>query len=462
MYGMLKRPNRFAIAGGTVVTEHSVLKHGIVVINDRKIEAVTADEDSLSAVDETIDATGRIVLPGAIDPHVHLETPGWSYREDFTTGTCAAAAGGVTMVVEHPINDPPTTTVDRFRDKISIVAQQAVVDVGLWGALTPESITAMEGQAALGAAGFKAFMCGSSEYYPASDDATIAAGMTVARRVGRPVLVHAENDSMLRAGMARMTAEGRTDSRAHQESRPPLAEEEAVHRACFLAESHGTRLYVVHVSSPRSVEIAARARTRGLEVSLEVTPHHLLLDTDDVERIGGLARCAPPVRHREVVSNLWHHVLDGTIDCLGTDHAPYTLEEKLAGGSNIFGAPCGIQGLQEGVALLISEAVLSRGMAWTDFAQLTATRISKIIGLYPRKGVLAPGADADVAIWRVPEQWTVEAQTQQLGKNPWSPYEGRQINARLERTIARGRTVWHDGQITAAPGDGRFVPIPST
>ena len=443
--------------GGAVVSEETVIDPGVVAFHNGVIDWVGPVGGDYGIVDELIDATNAVVLPGAIDPHVHLETPGWSYREDFTTGTQAAAAGGVTMLVEHPINDPPTTTAERFAHKIEIVDREAVIDVALWGALTPESLPEMEGQAALGAAGFKAFMCGSSDYFQASDDAVLAQGMVKANRLGRRVLVHAENDSMLQSGLSRMRSAGRTDARAHEESRPALVEEEAVHRACFLAESIGVGLYVVHVTSPRSVAIAQRARARGVSVVLEVTPHHLLLDLDDLERVGGLARCAPPIRDREFVEGLWTALLDGTIDCVGTDHAPYTFEEKNPGSGNIFDAPCGIQSIQEGISLLMSEAVLSRSMTWVDFARITSTGVAKILGLYPRKGVLAAGADADITIWRVPEAWTIEAERQQLNKNPWSPYEGRSVNARLERTIACGRTVWLDGDLIAQPGDGRFI-----
>jgi len=456
---------RTVVANATVAADYGVLAAHIVIEGER-IASLSADDEALRGADEVIDASGCVVLPGAIDPHAHFEDPGHTEREDFTTGTMAAAAGGFTTVIEHPLTYPPVTTVDLYTSKREIAAAKVLVDFGLWGALTAPSLEHMEGQWTEGAIGFKAFMPISDPSYPNVTDAEFLEGLRTAARLGALVLVHAENDAMLRSNIARLRTAGRRDAMAHPESRPPVTEEEAAHRALYLARHAGARLQVVHTSSPVTVDLVVAARAAGQAASAEVCPHHLLLDLDDYARLGPLACCAPPIRDRALVDGMWERVLAGKVDCLVSDHAAYTREEKERGYEDIFETALGCQVIQEAVPAVLSQAVHRHGMALDAFARFSSTNAARIAGLYPRKGTILPGSDADLVIWDLRSSWVVDAALQQFSKNPCSVFDGRELRARVVRTLVRGTTVYSDGAIHVAPGHGRFLssqdlPAPS-
>src|SRR5690242_11315242 len=452
---MPESAKRTVIAGATVATDSAVVEADIVISGGR-IAALAARGEGGRA-DELIDARGLLAMPGAIDMHAHFEDPGHTEREDFTTGTMSAAAGGITTVIEHPLTYPPVTTAQLYRDKREMAKHKVVVDFGLWGALTAPSIPEIAAQWREGAGGFKAFMPISDPSYPNVTDAEFLEGMGEVKAVGGLVLVHAESDSLLQAGLERMQAAGRRDPMAHHESRPAFVEEEAVHRALYLARHVGVRIQIVHTSSPESVDLVADARARGLRATAEVCPHHLLLDLDDLVRLGPYGRCAPALRPRELVEGMWQRVLDGTLDSLVSDHCAYTLEEKEPGWQDIFAAPLGCQVMQETVPLVLDEAYHRRGMSLDAFARFSSANAARITGLYPRKGSLLPGADADLALYDLDTEWVVDAGSQQFSKNPWSPFDGRRVRARVVRTLVRGQTVYADGEILAEAGFGRFL-----
>jgi allantoinase len=447
---------RTVLANGTVATDYGVFAAHVVIEGER-IAALSTDDDVLRDADEVVDASGCVVLPGAIDPHSHFEDPGHTEREDFTTGTMSAAAGGFTTVIEHPLTYPPVTTVDLYTSKRDMASDKVVTDFGLWGALTSTSLEHMGGQWREGAIGFKAFMPYSDPSYPNVSDDELLDGMVTAASLDALVLVHAENDAMLKANIARLRAAGRRDFLAHPESRPPITEEEAAHRALYLARHAGARLQVVHTSSPETVDLVVSARAAGQRATAEVCPHHLLLDLDDYARLGPWGCCAPPLRSRAHVDGMWERVLTGGLDCLVSDHAAYTTEEKSVGFDDIFDCPLGCQVIQETVPAVLSEAVHRHGMGLDAFARFSSTNAARIIGLYPRKGTIRPGSDADLVVWDLDTEWMIDAASQQFSKNPWSPFDGRRIRARVLRTIVRGQTVYADGEIQVQPGFGTFL-----
>ncbi len=435
-------PRTRVIANGTVAAPYGTFRAHVVIAGER-IAAFSDDDGVLAGADEVIDATGKVIMPGAIDLHGHFEDPGHTEREDFHTGTMAAAGGGVTGVFEHPLTYPPTTTVQLYREKREMAGTKVVIDFGLWGALTPISLDEMEGQWGEGAPGFKAFMADSEPAYPRADDGALLEGM--------------QTNSLLQANEARLERQGRTDAMAHHESRPPIVEEEAVHRALFLAGHAGARVQVVHSSCPGSVELVKLARSQGQPATIEVCAHHLLLDLEDLKRLGPFGRCAPALRDRALVERMWDHVLDGSIDCLVSDHCAYTIEEKSLGYDDIFAAPNGCQVMQEMVPVVLDEAFHRRGMALSAFARLISERPARIAGVYPRKGSLLVGSDADLVLWDLEEPWVIDPGSQQFSKNPWSPFEGRKIRARAARTLVRGETVYSGGEIRVGAGFGRFL-----
>jgi allantoinase len=447
---------RTVVANGTVATDYGVFPAHVAIVGER-IADLSTDDDILRDADEVIDATGYIVMPGAIDPHSHFEDPGHTEREDFTTGTMSAAAGGLTTVIEHPLTYPPVTTVDLYTSKREMAKQKVLIDFGLWGALTPTSLENMEGQWREGAMGFKAFIPYSDPSYPNASDDDLLCGMQTAAAKDALVLVHCENDDILQGNRARLKAAGRGDFMAHPESRPPFTEEEAAHRALYIARHARARLQVVHTSSPETLEVILAARAAGQKATAEICPHHLLLDLDDFQRLGPWGCCAPPIRSREHVDGMWKHVLSGALDSLISDHCAYTLEEKQIGYEDILECPLGCQVIQETVPTVLSEAFHHHGMSLDAFARFSSTNAAKIIGLYPRKGTILPGSDADLVLWDLESEWVIDAASQQFSKNPWSPFDGRTVRARVMRTIVRGQTVYTDGQFQVEPGYGRFL-----
>jgi allantoinase len=444
------------IVNATVAADYGVMQTDIL-IQDGRIAALGEGAQMRRDADELIDARGLVVLPGAIDPHAHFEDPGHTEREDFTTGTSAAAAGGITTVIEHPLTYPPVTTVALYEAKRELARRKVIVDFGLWGALTAPSLEHIEGQFKQGAGGFKAFMPISDPSYPNVSDAELLEGMRTVAGLGGLVLIHAESDSLLQANLSRLRAEGRTDLMAHPESRPAFVEEEAVHRALFLAAHAGVRVQIVHGSSPVSVDLVQQARAAGTDATIEVCPHHLLLDMDDYRRLGPWACCAPAIRERELVEGMWTRVLQGQVHSLVSDHAAYTRAEKEIASENILDCPLGCQVIQETVPLVLSEAYHHRGMSLPAFAAFSSTNTARTARLYPHKGTILPGSDADLALYDLESEWIVDARSQQFSKNPWSPFDGRRARARLIRTLVRGTTVYHDGEITVAPGHGKFL-----
>src|SRR3954447_25085438 len=443
------------IAGGTVATDTAVFAADVVLEGPRI--AALAEPGAGGRADELIDASGLVVMPGAIDMHAHFEDPGHTEREDFTSGTMAAAAGGITTVFEHPLTYPPVTTVELYVEKREMARGKVIVDFRLWGALTAPSIPNIKGQWAEGAMGFKAFMPVSDPSYPHVTDAEFLDGMREVEAVGGLVLVHAESDSLLQAGIARMRAAGRRDPLAPHEARPPVGGEEAVHRPLPRPRRADVRTQIVPVRSPVSAELVREEKRAGRPVTMEICPHHLLLDLDDLERLGPYGVCAPALRERALVEQLWDSVIDGTADCLVSDHSASTYEEKDAGLEDVFLSPLGCQVMQETVPLVLDEAFHRRGLTLDAFVRFASSNAARISGTYPRKGSLLPGADADVVLYDLEGEWQVDARAQQFSKNPWSPFDGRRVRARVVRTLVRGETVFLDGEILARPGSGRFL-----
>jgi allantoinase len=285
--------------------------------------------------------------------------------------------------------------------------------------------------------------------------------MREAARLDVPYGLHAEDHQLLIDGLDRMRAAGRMDPLAHAESRPPLVETIAVSTALLLAAETGCHVHICHVASAGALALIREAKERGVRVTAETCPQYLMLDTDDLVRLAGFARCAPALRERTEVDAIWHHVLDGTIDLVCSDHCPYTVESKQAGSDDIFLAPLGLSGVQTLLPAIFSEAVVKRGLPVERFVSLIAANPARIFGLYPRKGTLAIGADADIALLDPNATWRVTVDDA-LHKQKWTPYEGKEITGRVVRTIRRGETIFDDrrqgdDRITARPGSGRFL-----
>ncbi len=445
------------IAGGTLVTEAGTLRGDLAVRGGRI--AALADPGRITPRDaaEVIDATGHHVLPGGVDPHFHACDLDIAYREDFESGTKAAAAGGITTVVEMPLSVPPILTLGLFERKLAELRRKAVVDCALWGGLGPDNGGEIGPMFRAGARAFKAFMCRALEY-PMLDDGHLLDAMRAVARLGGLVGTHAESEGLSASLAARLKAEGRTDPRAHAEARPPVVEYEAIRRALLLARETGVHLHIVHMSLPEGARAIAEARRAGQSVTVETCPHFLALTTDDLAHLGVYAKCAPPLRDAGTVEGLWRHVLRGEVDMLASDHVSWSAEEKARGASgSIFDAPDGIQGVQAMLPLLFTEGVLKRGMTLPHLVRFTATNAARRFGLFPRKGTLRPDADADLIVVDLAAEWTFRKE-QMFSKHQYSPYDGRRFRGRIRHTLVRGREVYRDGRILATPGSGHFIP----
>jgi allantoinase len=444
-----------AIVGGLVATHTGVFPATLVISGGRIAEILGSGERPSAG--EVIDATGRIVMPGGIDPHVHFNEPGREHWEGFQTGTASAAAGGVTTVIEMPLNaNPPTTDAHAFALKLDAIRPKALVDYALWGGLVTDNVQALEGLERSGAIAYKAFMIETQTEFTRADDGVLWEGMQRIASWGSLLGVHAENNDLSVRLRDRLQRAGRRDMRAWCESRPPEVELEAIQRALLFARGTGCRLHIVHLSTPEGGSLVAAARKAGQRVTVETCPQYLLLDEEAFDRLGPVAKCAPPLRPRQSLDGLWRQVLDGTIDCLSSDHAPCPPEEKERGADDVWQAWGGINGVQTLVPLLVSEGVHRRGLSLERLVSLTSTNAAKIFGLYPRKGSLLPGADADVVILDPRREWTVTTDWLRY-RHRFTPWLGWRITGWVERVLVRGRPVVENGNIVGLYGHGQLV-----
>jgi allantoinase len=419
------------VRGGTVVTAGGV-RAADVGVADGLIAAVEPELGGGAA--REIDATGLHVLPGGLDPHVHFNEPGRTHWEGLASGSAALAAGGFTAFFDMPLNSsPPTIDAAGFDAKLAAARAHSHVDYGLWGGLVPGNKRHLEPLAERGVIGFKAFMSNSGiDEFSHVDDVTLHEGMAECARLGRLVAVHAENDVMT------SNLRGKT-ARDWMDSRPVVAELEAINRAITFAQDTGCALHIVHVSSGRGVAMVTDARLRGVDVTCETCPHYLCLSEEDVEALGAVAKCAPPVRDAGERERLWEQVRGGAVHMLTSDHSPSEPQLKAGEFGDAWG---GIAGCQTTLTLLLTEGHHERALALETVARLTSTGAAERFGM-PGKGRIDPGADADLALVDLTAEHTLQAEDLEY-RHRISPYIGRRLRARVTTTLLRGAAA-HPG-----------------
>jgi len=443
------------IRNGTLVTTTNVSKTDLAIVNER----IVALSPSLSGTSkEEIDASGLHIFPGVIDPHVHFNDPGRADWEGFTSGTRALAAGGTTTFFDMPLNaHPPTLNAESFDLKLRAAQAQASVDFALWGGLVPGNIDQLAELAERGVIGFKAFMSNSGiEDFSAVDDETLYEGMARAAQLGKIVAVHAENDSITSALAQRAIAQGRGGVRDYLASRPIVAELEAIQRAILFAQETGCSLHIVHVSSGRGIRLVVGARARGIDVSCETCPHYLVLTEEDMEELGAVAKCAPPLRSHAEQEALWQHLFAGNIPIVASDHSPAPAEMKSA--PNFFNVWGGISGCQSLLQLLLTEGHIKRHLSLPLLASITGEYSAQRFHLFPQKGSLAIGADADLVLVNLQDSYKLTS-SNLLYRHPHSPYIGKNLHGRIIRTLLRGQTIFLAGKIVAAPSGRLLKPL---
>ena len=440
-----------------------VIRGGILVTSEGPVEAdLAAADGTISEIGpdlqtttaREIEAAGLHVFPAAIDAHAHFNEPGRTHWEGFDTGTRSLAAGGVTSFIEMPLNAyPPTCDARSFDLKLAAAERSSLVDFALWGGLVPGNLQDMEGLAERGVLGFKAFMSATGTLdFAAADDLTLFEGMQEAARLGLPVLVHAENRAMTDALAARKVGSLRTTMRDYLDSRPVVAELEAVGRAILLAEEAGCSLHVVHVSTGHGVALVAEARARGVDVTCETCPHYLVFTDEDAGGLGAVAKCAPPLRSGKHVGELWERVFSGDVAFVASDHSPCPPDMKV--GEDMFRAWGGISGCQVLLNVMLSAGYHDRGLPLERVAALASWKVAERFGL-PNKGRLEVGRDADLALVDLGAGFTLREEDL-LTRHKTSPYVGRTFRGKVVRTILRGRTVFRDGRIVSEPA-GRLL-----
>jgi dihydroorotase len=440
------------IHGGKIVTPDAIIDAS-VAISDGIISALGA-VSAMPHAKETFDATGLHILPGAIDVHVHFRDPGYPQKEDWASGTASAAFGGVTTVFDMPNTIPPTGTRETLVAKHAIAAEKAHVDFGLYALLGEDTIPSVPELVEVGAIGFKLYMGNTFGRIPSPSTGAMLECFEVVARTGKRVALHAETNSIMERREMRLRQAGRTDPLAHLAARPAVVAIEAVSRAAILSEWTGARIHVLHISSADELRPLREAKMRGVDITGETCPQYLLLDTEDYARCGGVIRVNPPVRELENQGPLWSALADGTIDVIATDHAPHAITEKLR--EDIWTVDCGFPGVELQMPLMLSQFAAGR-FSLCDYVRWSATNPAKIWGLFPRKGIIQVGADADLALVELNRKWTIDdAQLQSRAKI--TPWHGRQVQGLPMHTLVRGKFVVKNRQLVAETrGWGRSV-----
>lgn len=450
------------IKNAKVVTPSNIVSGGVAVENG-KIVAVGSD-NCLPEAKEVIDGKGNYLIPGGVDPHVHIRFPGGAHRETFETGTKAAAAGGITTIIEHPISNPPQYSVEILNKRVEAVKEQAIVDVAFLGAAGGGHLDEITKIGKAGIVGYKTFLhdapegrASEFEGLTSKNNFELNEVLKEIKKTGLLASAHAEDNDLVTGGIAQLRKEGKTYPKAHCESRPPIVEVLAVEKLIRLARENGTRLYLVHMSTPEAVELAKKARQEGQEIYIETCPHYLYLTDEALSEFGTYAKCNPALRDKDRVDKMWYYIKDGTIDAIGSDHAPYTVEEKERKKEDIFVAPSGFPGIETSMPLMFT-AVKENIISINRAVELLSTNPSKIFGLYPRKGAICPGADADLVLIDLNEKYTIHASEMfTKARDVAKVFEGKCVYGRIKKTLLRGKVIFDTGKILAKPGYGQWV-----
>lgn len=433
------------IRNGKIVSTDAIIV-GDIAIKDGKIVAI--GQDLTGEALEVIHADGLYVLPGLIDSHVHLNEPGRTDWEGFETGSRALAASGVTSFIDMPLNStPPTVNKENLELKRSLAEEKSIINAYFWGGLVPENIENLQELKENGVLAFKAFIVPSGiDDFNGSDDATILKGMKEIASLESFLGVHAERAAICEFLTEQKRAEGKTTARDFVESRPIISEVEAVRRLISFAELTGCKLHIVHASSRKVVEEVNKAKERGLDITVETCPHYLSLTVKDLEEQGALAKCTPPLRDQEEVDDLWTALENDEIDVISSDHSPAPASMKQLPDGNYFEGWGGISGAQSTLSVMLTEGYHKRNIPLEKIVSLTSTNPAKLFGLYPQKGVLSPGSDADITIVDVNESYILNKEDL-FYRHQHSPYVGKSFKGKVKTTIVKGKVVFDNGKI---------------
>jgi allantoinase len=438
---------------GDVVTASEIITNGFVAIAGERIAAIGKGEPPPSHA--VTDHRGKMIFPGLVDGHMHTSSAiGWPGIEGSTR---SAAAGGVTTCVDMPYDVPQAVTdVDVLAEKIGWVERTAHVDVALYG--TIRKTGGVEAIAGLAAGGVSAFKLSTYEYdavrFPRIDHPTMVSAFSEIAKTGLMVSVHNEDQELVERLTEQARAAGQTDAIMHCRTRPPLAETMADLEIFEIGMATGAHVHMAHSSLSRGFDIAAAFRGMGGQATGEACIQYLCMTEEDIVRLGGRGKCNPPFRTKDEVERMWHSLQTDQIAYVSTDHAPWPADRK--GSPDIFANGAGLTGLQSFAPLMFT-LLDERGLSPTLMATYCAERSARLHGLYPRKGTLRVGSDADLLVMERADYMFDEAGIEDREAMRWSPYHGRQMRGRVVETVLRGKTIWDGKQVLAMPGTGTFI-----
>jgi allantoinase len=419
-----------------------------ILVDDGKIAEITPPGEGPGTGDaDVVDLEGSLLLPGIIDGHVHFNDPGFTHRENFETGTRAAAAGGVTCVVDMPCTSlPPVTSAANLRAKLDVIEAKAHIDFMLWGGVSENAMREagwrdeLEGLVRAGVASIKIYMLSGMETFRDLSGTQIEEVLREARKLGIPVGVHAEDRRMVRNLEARLRKKGHDGPRDYAASRPSGAEVSAVEAIRGLCRNTGARVHIVHLASGRALEVIGEASREGLPLSAETCPHYLEFTDEDLRGQGALLKTAPVVKSAADRSRLWEGLSSGELEFVATDHAPGKWPEEKNTGT-IWTDYGGVPGVELSLPYLYSEGVRKGRLNLERLTEITSSAPAHFFGVADRKGRIAPGFDADFAVLDENEEWTVRGPDLH-NLNRYTPLEGRGLTGRVRATILRGQTVY--------------------
>jgi len=434
------------VHGGTIVTGGEQMRADLL-IHAGRIVGVGHMLDG-QPIAEQIDASGKYVIPGLVDAHVHFREPGMIHKEGFESGTKAAAAGGVTTVLIMPTDDPLTVTPSQVEAKARSGEGRSYVDFAVL-ALLGEDTSYVDALTAMGVLSLEIFVASLPPPHCIADNQSLFEACTYAAAAGMTIGFTPGDTAIVDARCAMLRLSGKRDPCSFAQSRPPIAEALGVARACLMAEHIGASLHIRQVSSKSSVRLIRDAKRRCETLSCEVMPHNLLLSQNELERQGPYAVMSPPLRCEDDMNALWAGVLDGTIDMVATDHAPHLPQEKELGRKDVWRTPLGVPGLQTCLPVMLQQVADCR-LTLSDVVRLCCEAPAKRFGLYPRKGSLLPGADADLVILDLTREFEIR-NDEQYSKAYVSPFAGWKITGVPVLTMLRGQTIVCDGKIKGHP-----------
>jgi dihydroorotase len=436
------------------VTSDRTFEADIAIKDGKFVEIADPGTLSASAVEE-YDATGRYVIPGVIDGHVHFREPGLEYKEDWRTGSLAAIHGGVTTVVEMPNTNPKTDTVEGVELKRRLAEEKSYVDFGIIGLLVQDSVPALRSLAEAGVVGYKCFLGETIGNIPAPDDGMMLDGLREIAATGLRIGFHAENNEIMQHLIRQMKAAGRSDPLAHVDSRPPLAEVESIQRMGLYAKHTGTKIHIFHLSSRDGLDMIDEWRAKGVDITCETGAHYVFMKAEDMARVGVRLRMNPPIRYGSEGHGdyLLEGLKDGRVNQIATDHSPHTAEEKL--NDDIWKAISGFPGVETSVRFFLTFGVNAGRMTLQQFVRASSEGPAKTWDMYPQKGTIAVGSDGDLTILDLDKEGVIR-DDELHSKNHVTPFDGTPTKGAPVATIVRGQIVMRDGEVVGE-ARGRMV-----